>query len=85
MDTCANCILEKANVNEIHNFLTFEKCADHKHYFVKLDYFEPFCRPSYGKVILRAKTVSVDLYSLIPRQQCQHRLEYKPMRVKCHN
>ena len=33
---------KKQNVNEIHNFLHFEKCAGRKKYLIKLNNFVPF-------------------------------------------
>ena len=48
------------NVHEIHTFLSFEKCAEYEHYFIKLDNFGPFCGPSYGEVIILATNTFVD-------------------------
>ena len=30
VNTCTECILEKANFSGKYNFLAFEKCAEHK-------------------------------------------------------
>ena len=43
-----------------HNFLTYEKCAGHWHYFIKLDTFVPFCGLSNGKITELAMTEFVD-------------------------
>ena len=43
---------------------TFEKCVEPKHYFVKLDSFVPFCRLSYGKVVIHVMPKFVDTNSL---------------------
>ena len=72
---------KKQNVNEIHVFLPFEKCAERLQYFIELNDFVPFCRPSYGKVIMQAMIEFGNSDSVIPEQQYKHRLEYKGKRL----
>ena len=81
MNTCTVCILEKQNVNEIHNILPFEKCAGRLQYFIELNNFVPFCRLTYVQVIMKAMVEFVNSNSVIPEQQYKHRLQYKGKRL----
>ena len=44
------------NFSGKYNFLPFEKCAEHKQYFMKLDHFVTFGRPQSGLVIIQLMT-----------------------------
>ena len=58
---------------------------------MELNNFVPFCRPSYGQVIMQAMIEFVNSNSVIPEQQYHHRLEYKgkhsflQLKLACHN
>ena len=39
-----------------YNILPFEKCAEHKQYFMKLDSFVPYGRPQSGTVVIQLLT-----------------------------
>ena len=62
-------------------FLPFEKCVVRKQYFTESNNFLPFCRPSFGKVIMQALIGFVNSNSVIPEQLYNHRLEDKGKRL----
>ena len=68
---------------------TFEKCAEPKHYFVKLDSFVPFCRPSYVKVVIHVMPKFVNTNSLkltaIPKSFRKQRQCVLGIKITCHN
>ena len=72
-------------------FYLLKSVQDVNNYFIELNNCVPFCRPSYGKVIMQAMIECVNSNSVIPEQQYNHRLENKGKRlflhlkVACHN
>ena len=58
---------------------------------MEFKYFVPFCRPTYGKVIMQPLIEYANSNSAIPEQQYKHHLEYKGKRlflqhkIACHD
>ena len=69
--------------------LPFEKCTEHYYYFVKLDSFVPFCRPSYGKVVIHVIPKFVDTNSLkltaIPNRLKNKGIVLLGIKITCRN